>query len=100
MIIRAVSYLAGTLYLFGIVVLMLARMKIGLLVRIVEGLLRWWPRLREPAVKAVIAFAGGLNALGNWRLLAVILFHSVLVWGFSVALLPGQHVCLSLSGRP
>lgn len=84
-IIRAVSYLAGTLYLFGIGVLVLARMKIGLLVRIVEGLLRWWPRLRESAVKAVFAFAGGLNSLGNWRLLAVILFHSVLVWGFSVA---------------
>ena len=78
--VKAFSFLGGAIFVTAIVFLVLIRLKIALVLRLAEILLTPIPRLREPAARAITAFAGGLEAVKSFRLLLTISVLSLAVW--------------------
>lgn len=78
--VRAFSYLAVLIFVGAVVFLVLAKMNTRLLILIAERVLTPFPRLKHKAEQLILAFVGGLDALGSARLLGMVLFYSALVW--------------------
>jgi len=78
--VRAFSYLAAAIFAAAILFMVLTKIKTGLIIRLVEIVLKPFPRMQKTAGRLVQSFAAGLDALSDFRLLLIILVLSVLVW--------------------
>jgi len=83
--VKAFTYLGAIIYLGAVVFLVAAKQKTGLIIRIIQWILRPFPGWQKRAAGLISSFASGLTALGDWRLFLAVTAYSLLVWLASAA---------------
>ena len=78
--VRTMSAFGILVYIAAIVFLVFVKIKIDLVIAVVEFMFGWSPRVNQYLKKILQSFAIGLQSLGSSVLLLKVGFHSIMVW--------------------
>jgi len=78
--VRFFAYLGLVIFLFGLALVLLIRLKYPAIIRLVEKLPFLSPRIRRKTVRIIQSFAAGLSIIGGFRRFITITLWSLLVW--------------------